>query len=70
MTLKESDERNKVHMPDEKVRDKGHALLAGRAGTDEEMGMLAIFLAKGGHVNEQIIKIDGGVMNEVGVEKT
>ena len=66
MTMNESDERNKVHMPDEKVKDKGHEVPAGRAGTDEEMGMLVIFLAKCGYVNGEIIKIDGGVMNEVG----
>ena len=66
MTMKESDERNKVHMPDEKVKDKGHEVPAGRAGTDEEMGMLVIFLTRCGYVNGEIIKIDGGVMNEVG----
>ena len=66
MTMKESDERNKASMPDEKVQDKGHEVPAGRAGRDEEMGMLVIFLAKCGYVNGEIVKIDGGVMNEVG----
>ena len=66
MTMKESDERNKVQMPDEKVKDKGHAVPAGRSGTDEEMGMLVIFLTRCGYVNGEIVKIDGGVMNEVG----
>jgi len=66
MTMKESDERNKVDMPDEKVKDKGHEVPAGRSGTDEEMAMLAIFLTKCGYVNGQIIAIDGGVLNEVG----
>ena len=53
-------------MPDEKVKDKGHEVPAGRSGTDEEMGMLVIFLTKCGYINGEIIKIDGGVMNEVG----
>jgi NAD(P)-dependent dehydrogenase (short-subunit alcohol dehydrogenase family) len=66
MTMKQSDERNKARMPDEKVKDKGHEVPAGRAGTDEEMGMLVIFLTKCGYVNGEIVKIDGGVMNEVG----
>jgi len=66
MTMKESDERNKTEMPDEKVKDKGHSVPAGRAGRDEEMGMLVIFLTKCGYVNGEIIKIDGGVLNEVG----
>lgn len=66
MTMKESDDRNKAYMPAEKVKDKGHEVPAGRAGTDEEMGMLVIFLTKCGYVNGEIIKIDGGVMNEVG----
>lgn len=66
MTMKESDERNKAEMPDEKVKDKGHDVPAGRAGTDEEMGMAVVFLARCGYVNGEIIKVDGGVLNEVG----
>lgn len=66
MTMKESDERNKVHMPDEKVRDKGHEVPAGRSGTDEEMAQLVLFLASCGYVNGQIVALDGGVLNEVG----
>ena len=64
--MKGSDERNKVHMPEVKVKDKGHEVPAGRAGSDEEMGMLVIFLTKCGYVNGEVIRIDGGVMNEVG----
>ena len=64
--MKGSDEWNKVHMPEEKVKDKGHEVPAGRAGSDEEMGMLVIFLTKCGYVNGEVIRIDGGVMNEVG----
>lgn len=60
MTMKESDERNKVRMPDEKVKDKGHEVPAGRAGTDEEMGMLILFLASCGYVNGEVVRIDGG----------
>lgn len=66
MTMKQSDEQNKVHMPDEKVKDKGHEVPAGRSGRDEEMGMAVIFLAKNAYVNGQILAIDGGVLNEVG----
>ena len=35
MTVKGSDERNKVHMPKEKVKDKAHEVHAGRAGSNE-----------------------------------
>jgi len=66
MTMKESDDRNKAHMPDEKVKDKGHEVPAGRSGTDEEMAMAVIFLARCGYVNGEVVKLDGGVMNEVG----
>ncbi|KAH0842831.1 hypothetical protein AYO21_10965 [Fonsecaea monophora] len=66
MTMKESDERNKAHMPAEKVKDKGHEVPAGRAGSDEEMAMGVIFLTKCGYVNGEVLKLDGGVMNEVG----
>jgi NAD(P)-dependent dehydrogenase (short-subunit alcohol dehydrogenase family) len=66
MTMKGSDERNKAEMPKEKVEEKGHAVPAGRAGTDEEMAMGVIFLAKCGYVNGEVVKLDGGVLNEVG----
>lgn len=66
MTMKESDERNKAEMPDEKVKDKGHEVPAGRSGTDEEMAMGVMFLARCGYVNGEVVKLDGGVMNEVG----
>ncbi|KAJ9602794.1 hypothetical protein H2200_012574 [Cladophialophora chaetospira] len=66
MTMKESDENNKVDMPDEKVKDKGHAVPAERSGNDQEMAMGVVFLTKCGYVNGEILKLDGGVMNEVG----
>jgi NAD(P)-dependent dehydrogenase (short-subunit alcohol dehydrogenase family) len=66
MTMKSSDDRNKAEMPDEKVLDKGHAVPAERAGRDSEMAMGVIFLTKCGYVNGEILKLDGGVMNEVG----
>ena len=66
MTMKSSDDRNKAEMPEEKVRDKGHPVPADRAGRDEEMGMLVLFLARCGYVNGEVVKIDGGVLNEVG----
>ena len=66
MTMKESDENNKVDMPDEKIKDKPHSVPKERSGTDEEMAMGVIFLTKCGYVNGEILKLDGGVMNEVG----
>jgi len=66
MTMKESDDKNKVEMPDEKVKDKGHEVPAGRSGSDEEMAQLVLFLASCGYVNGQIVALDGGVLNEVG----
>ena len=66
LTMKESDQRNKAEMPDEKVKDKGHEVPAGRAGRDEEMAMGILFLARCGYVNGEVVKLDGGVLNEVG----
>ena len=66
MTMKGSDDRNKAEMPDEKVKDKGHEVPAGRAGRDEEMAMGVVFLARCTYVNGEVVKLDGGVMNEVG----
>ncbi|KAG9768696.1 Short-chain dehydrogenase/reductase PhomF [Exophiala dermatitidis] len=66
MTMKGSDEDNKAHMPKEKVEEKGHSVPAGRAGSDEEMAMGVIFLSKCGYVNGEVLKLDGGVLNEVG----
>lgn len=66
MTMKDSDERNKTHMPDEKVKNKGHSVPAGRSGRDEEMGMAVVFLTKCAYVNGHVLPVDGGVMNEVG----
>ena len=66
MTMNESDENNKTDMPAEKVKNKGHPVPAERAGSDGEMAMGVIFLTKCGYVNGEILKLDGGVMNEVG----
>jgi len=66
MTTNESDERNKSVMPEEKVQDKSHAVPAGRAGAEEEMGMAVIFLSRCSYVNGQVLPVDGGVLNEVG----
>ena len=65
MTTKESDERQKSHMPDEKVLDKGHPVPAQRPGSDEEMAMAVLSLAKNRYVNGEIIAVDGGVLNQV-----
>lgn len=64
MTAKESDENNKSEMPQEKIQEKGHVPM-GRAGSDEEMGMGILFLARNRYVNGEIISIDGGVLLEV-----
>lgn len=64
MTVKESDENQKSHMPDEKIHEKGHVPM-GRAGADEEMGQAVLFLTKNSYVNGEIIAVDGGVLNVV-----
>jgi len=64
MTAKESNEDQKSHLPDEKIQEKGHVPID-RAGSDEEMGMAALFLAKNTYVQGQILVVDGGVMNQV-----
>lgn len=64
MTAKSSDDRQKSHLPPEKVAEKGH-VPAMRGGRDEEMGMLVLFLAKNAYINGEIIAIDGGVLNVV-----
>ena len=65
LTMKERNEQNKTHMPDEKVQDKDHPVPAKRAGHDEEMAQGIIFLTKNQYVNGQIIAIDGGVVNQM-----
>ncbi|XDG07113.1 hypothetical protein ABKA04_006728 [Annulohypoxylon sp. FPYF3050] len=62
MTAKGSDERQKSHVPPEKIQDKGHVPLM-RAGREEEMGMTVLYLAKNQYVNGEIIAVDGGVLN-------
>lgn len=65
LTMKESDSNNKSYMPPEKVRDKGHPVPADRAGSDDEMAMAVLFLAKNVYVNGEILPVDGGVLNQV-----
>ncbi|KAL7776857.1 hypothetical protein CFE70_007277 [Pyrenophora teres f. teres 0-1] len=64
MTVKESDERQKSDLPDEKIQEKGH-VPHGRAGSDAEMAQAVIFLTKNSYVNGQILAVDGGVLNVV-----
>jgi NAD(P)-dependent dehydrogenase (short-subunit alcohol dehydrogenase family) len=64
MTAKESDEKMKSHVPAEKIQEKGHVPMQ-RAGSDEEMAMAVLFLAKNTYVNGEIVAIDGGVLNVV-----
>ena len=64
MTMGESDERNKTELPKEKILDKGH-VPAERGGSDEEMAMAVLFLARNMYVNGEIVAVDGGVLNQV-----
>ncbi|KAF2266749.1 short chain dehydrogenase/reductase-like protein family [Lojkania enalia] len=64
MTAKQSDDKMKSHLPDEKVKEKGHVPM-GRAGSDEEMAQAVLFLTKNAYVNGEILAVDGGVLNVV-----
>ncbi|KAM3072246.1 hypothetical protein ACMFMG_009062 [Clarireedia jacksonii] len=64
MTVGESGGDQKSHMPKEKIQEKGHVPMD-RAGSDEEMAMAVIFLAKNTYVNGEVIAVDGGVLLEV-----
>lgn len=64
MTAKSSDDRQKSHVPQEKIVEKGH-VPAMRGGRDEEMGMTVLYLAKNGYLNGQIVAVDGGVLNVI-----
>ncbi|MCJ1259570.1 hypothetical protein MMC24_007409 [Lignoscripta atroalba] len=64
MSVKDSDDANKSHMPQEKISEKGH-VPADRAGSDEEMAQAVVFLTKNKYVNGEIIAVDGGVLNEL-----
>ena len=64
MTAKESDDRQKSQLPDEKIQEKGHVPME-RAGSDAEMAQAVLFLAKNAYVNGEIIAVDGGVLNVV-----
>ncbi|KAF2704879.1 NAD(P)-binding protein [Pleomassaria siparia CBS 279.74] len=65
MTTDESDENQKSYVPDEKIQEKGHVPM-GRAGSDAEMAMAVMFLAKNAYVNGEVLAVDGGVLNVVG----
>ena len=64
MTMKESDDSNKTHMPAEKVQEKG-LVPADRPGSVEEMAQAVIFLCKNMYVNGEVLAVDGGVLNQV-----
>jgi NAD(P)-dependent dehydrogenase (short-subunit alcohol dehydrogenase family) len=64
MTAKESDDKQKSELPDEKIQEKGH-VPQGRAGQDEEMAQAILFLTKNVYVNGEIIAVDGGVLNVI-----
>ena len=64
MTMGESNEQNKSHLPDEDVQKKGH-VPAQRGGHDDEMAQAVLFLAKNKYVTGEIIVVDGGVLNVV-----
>lgn len=61
---KSSDHKQKSEFPQQKIHDTGH-VPAMRPGTEEEMGMTVLYLAKNNYVNGQIIAVDGGVLNSV-----
>ncbi|PNS14895.1 Carbonyl reductase family member 4 [Sphaceloma murrayae] len=65
MTTKTSDERQKSNLEPGKVAEKGH-VPAERGGSELEMGMTAMFIARNHYLNGQIIVVDGGVLNVVG----
>ena len=62
---KGSDDNQKSEFPQEKIESTGH-VPAMRAGTEEEMGMTVLYLAKNNYVNGVILNVDGGVLNVVG----
>ncbi|KAI9801311.1 MAG: hypothetical protein M1833_002881 [Piccolia ochrophora] len=62
MTAKASDENQKSDLPPETIQQKGHVE---RAGSDEEMGMAVIFLAKNVYVNGEVLAVDGGELLKV-----
>ncbi|KAI9879553.1 MAG: hypothetical protein M1830_008180 [Pleopsidium flavum] len=64
MSMGESDESQKTHMPHEKAQEKGH-VPAQRPGSDEEMAQAVLFLTKNTYVNGEVIAVDGGVLNIV-----
>ena len=64
MTMQDSGEDNKTHMPAEKIQEKGY-VPADRPGSDEEMAQAVIFLAKNMYFNGEVIAVDGGVLNKV-----
>ncbi|KAF1955650.1 NAD(P)-binding protein [Byssothecium circinans] len=64
MTAKESDDKQKSHVPEEKIQEKGHVPME-RAGSDEEMAQAVLFLTKNHYVNGEVIAVDGGVLNVV-----
>ena len=64
LTMKDSGNDNKTHMPIEKIQEKGH-VPAQRPGSDEEMAQAVIFLAKNTYVNGEVIAVDGGTLNQV-----
>jgi len=64
MTTKQSGADQKSKMPQETIEEKGHVPI-GRAGSDEEMGMGILFLAKNRYVNGEIVAIDGGALLEM-----
>ncbi|KAK3331483.1 hypothetical protein B0H66DRAFT_487648 [Apodospora peruviana] len=65
MTTGASDDKQKSVLEDEKVKGKPHAVPAERAGSDQEMAMACLFLAKNRYVNGEIVVVDGGVLNQV-----
>jgi len=64
LTTGESGNKQKSGMSQEKIDGYGHVPM-GRAGTDEEMAQVVIFLQKNKYVNGEVIAINGGVLLEM-----
>ncbi|KAI9748253.1 MAG: hypothetical protein M4579_007277 [Chaenotheca gracillima] len=60
----QSDDRQKSHVPDQKIKDKGN-VPAERPGSDEEMGQAVVFLTKNTYVNGEVLVVDGGTLLKV-----
>lgn len=64
ITVQESDETGKSGLAADKVKEKGY-VPAQRPGSDQEMAMAVLFLARNMYVNGEVVAVDGGALNQV-----